>query len=502
MPIAPPAFRFKLALAAALALVGDFLLFEREPGLNLVIFAVVWLAAVLTMDPAVRHDGLALKAFGLAAVLALVQVDRPSLVGGVLFGTALGVAVLAPRAPAGEDAWRWTQRMVVAGLRAVVAPWRDLRTALRARRGPVRFAVMLTAAVLPVAGGLVFLWLFAVANPLISDAIGHLRLPAPDVARIVFWMAVAAAVWTTLRPPGWVRKDKLPRLRRLAGQNAGLPIATPASVALSLALFNALFAVQNGLDLVFLWSGAPLPDGVTFADYAHRGAYALIATALLAGLFVLVFLRPGSPTAESDPVRWLVVAWILQNVFLVASTALRTLDYVDAYALTRLRIAALLWMGLVALGLVLILWRLLRGKSGSWLINANALAAGAVLLACSVVDLGAFAAAWNVRHAREVGGRGVELDLCYLRELKGAGLVSLAELEQRPLTPDVRDRVAWTRRELRREVYAAQSDPLSWRWRDARRLARDASLPGATPLEAGRRNCNGRPTPLTTAPKP
>jgi len=500
MPTAP-AFRIKLLLAAALVVVGDFLLFEREPGLNLVLFAVAWLAAVMAANPAVRHGRLELAALGLAGLLAAIQVDRPSLVGWLLFGAALGVAVLAPRAPVGEDAWRWVQRFVVSGLKAVARPVLDLRKLrrVRARRSPVKTTAVLAAAVLPLGGGLVFLWLFSLANPLISDAISRLRLSEPDVGRIVFWLVVAAAVWTTLRPPGWVRKERLPRLSRPAGQDVGLPIATPASVALSLAIFNALFALQNGLDLAFLWSGAPLPDGVTFADYAHRGAYPLVATALLAGVFVLVFLRPGSPTAQSDPVRWLVVAWILQNVFLVASTALRTLDYVDAYALTRLRVAALLWMGLVALGLVLILWRLLRSRSGSWLINANALAVGVVLVACSVVDLGAVAAAWNVRHAREAGGRGVELDLCYLGTLRGAALVSLAELEQRPLAPDFRDRVAWKRRELRGQMYIAQDDPLSWRWRDARRLARDANLPGAAPLEAAQRDCDGR---LIQAPRP
>ena len=65
-------------------------------------------------------------------------------------------------------------------------------------------------------------------------------------------------------------------------------------MTLSLAAFNLIFALQNGLDIFFLWSGAPLPEGMTLAEYAHRGAYPLIATALLAGLFVLVTMRPRS----------------------------------------------------------------------------------------------------------------------------------------------------------------------------------------------------------------
>jgi Domain of unknown function (DUF4173) len=172
---------------------------------------------------------------------------------------------------------------------------------------------------------------------------------------------------------------------------------------------------------------------MTLAEYAHRGAYPLIVTALLAALFVLVALRPGSATARLPLARWLVAGWIAQNLFLVANAALRTWDYVEAYSLTILRIAALLWMALVAVGLGLVLWRMLRERSAAWLINSNLAAAGVLLSAVCFVDLGAVAAQWNVRHAREVDGTGAELDLDYLDALGVSSLLALIELEQRGL---------------------------------------------------------------------
>ncbi len=65
--------------------------------------------------------------------------------------------------------------------------------------------------------------------------------------------------------------------------------------------------------------------------------------------------------------RRLVTLWIAQNVLLVASSILRTIDYIAVYSLTPWRIAALAWMALVAVGLVLILWRMWRGLSARWL---------------------------------------------------------------------------------------------------------------------------------------
>ncbi|PZQ59395.1 MAG: DUF4173 domain-containing protein [Phenylobacterium zucineum] len=499
-------FWTKVLLLATVVAAADGLIFIATGlGANLGLVGLAWAGGLALAVPAVRGDRLGRIALAFAALFALLQIERATLLGWVLFLIAIGVAALAPRAGRVDDAWRWFQRLVVGGFMGLIGPVRDVRRVLRARgrRRNARLVDLLLVLALPVLGGGVFVALFAQANPVIEQTLDTLRLPEPDVRRIAFWAGVAVVVWAALRPGGLRRPLALPGLDR----ELTLPGVTTASITLSLAVFNAIFAVQNGLDLAYLWGGLGLPEGTTFAEYAHRGAYPLIATALLAGLFVLVFLRPGSATASDRRVRWLVTAWVAQNLFLVASTALRTLDYVEAYSLTRMRIAALLWMGLVAIGLALILWRLLRGRSAAWLINANALTAGLVLAFCSVADLGAIAAAWNVRHAREVGGAGVDLDLCYMQlTLGGASLVPLARLEASLPSSEFRDRVSFVRQGVQARVTGWQSDWREWRWRDARRLAEAERITGPTPpLLHERRDCGGRllpAMPVTRAPAP
>jgi len=498
-----PSFWIKAALAVGLIAAADFLLFDRTPGLNLGLFALGLSAALALANPGVRATRLPMVALALAALFAALQLERPTFVGALLFVVAIGVAALAARAPAADDGWRWAQRLVAAGFKSLAGPVFDLHRLLkaRARSRTLKVTAVLLAAMLPVWGGALFLWLFATANPVIEQGLASLRLPEADLGRGVFWSVVGLTAWAVLRPRGLRRTVKRPGL----DGDVDVPGVTTASIAASLTVFNVLFAVQNGLDIAFLWSGAGLPEGVTFADYAHRGAYSLIATALLAGLFVLLFLRPGSATAAQRPIRALVVLWVAQTLFLVASTARRTLDYVDAYSLTRVRIAALLWMGLVAMGLVLVCWRLLRAKSSSWLINANLLAVGLVQALCSFVDLGAVAAHWNVRHAREVGGRGVNLDVCYLEELEGSAIVSLAELEQRPLAPELRSRVVMVRHLIVARIEDRQSHWRSWRFRDARRLARMRAVLGGegAPWPLGvEDNCEARPLARPKPPMP
>jgi hypothetical protein len=487
-------FAEKIVLAILLVTLADWVFFLQRTGSTLGIYAALLATVTVIVRPAILRSRSALAAAAAALLFASALFDDPSLLAAALFWTAATMAALLPRAGF-DDGWRWTKRLAVQLVLAIVLPVRDwvrLRVARR-RRGPIGMVRRLPVLWLPLIGSLLFLALFASANPLIGDAFARLDLLVVvggfSLTRLAFWVALTVVVWSLLRPAAF-------RLGP-AGQREvdfSLPGVSAASVTLSLLAFNIIFALQNGLDLAFLWSRASLPEGMTLAEYAHRGAYPLIATALLAALFVLVILRPGSPLAESATIRRLVYLWIGQNVLLVASTILRTVDYVEAYSLTILRIAALLWMGLVAVGLLLICYRIWRRKSGAWLINANLLAASIVLAGCAFVDLGAAAASWNVRHARDVGGRGTALDLCYVQRLGSSALLPLIEMESRPLAPQLRERVSWARNLAMDRLETRQRDWHGWTFRGHRRLGVAHRLVAARRLprvHANRRPCGG-----------
>ena len=496
----PRRYSFLLKLGGALLLVAlaDLLYWLQNAGSTIGLFALSLLAltACLRMEMFRRWPSrLALAA---AAFFALALTADPGPLALLLYWIALTLAALLPRAAGFDNGVRWMPRLIVHGVCSPFGPLRDFLLAHRAkrRRGSTGLARRALILVVPAIGSAIFLALFAQANPLIEQALARIDLrlePSVEtVVRMIFWSTIFLAAWSLFRPTRFA----LGRIPPLADPGLALPGLSLASVTVSLIAFNAIFALQNGLDLVFLWSGAALPEGMTLAEYAHRGAYPLIATALLAGLFVLAALRPSSATAASRPVRILVTLWIAQNLLLVASTMLRTFDYIEAYSLTRLRIAALVWMGLVAVGLALICYRLLRGKSGAWLINANMLAALLVLASSTTVDLGRMAAAWNVRHAREAGGRGAALDLCYLNNLGSSALLPLIELESRHIPAELRERVGWVRSRIMEALAHQQADWHGWTWRGAQRLeaaeARAAAL--RLPRRRGEaRQCDGRP---------
>ena len=484
-------FRFlaKLAMAAVLLALSDVVFFGYRGGSVMGGFALVWLLFVAVSQPAARRSRAGRIGIAAAFFYALVLILDPGVLAVLLFLTAMGSVALLAR-HGFDHAGYWLLRLCIL---AAMAPFRvaiDLTHAMRLlpRDGTRTRSIVLHVA-MPFAGGAIFLLLFASANPVIGDVFAAAAMPDLElfVPHAVLLLVTLCLVWPSLRPRT-VRMSKRTRLSR----DAAFEVPVTAML-LTLGVFNAVFMVENALDLVFLWSGAALPAGVTLADYAHRGAYTLILTALLAGGFVLFALRPGSPAAANGGVRALLLAFVAQNILLVASSMLRLVDYIAAYSLTVLRIAALAWMVSVAIGLVLVCWRLMAGRSAGWLINANALVLLGMLSLFGIVDAGAFAAAWNVRHARN----GNTLDLCYLESLGTSSLIPLIQLRNAPVNRVTRDRAAALSERIRAELRASQSHWQGWSVTGARRLEKSDRMLRDAPKSPGPRwdgrACDGAP---------
>lgn len=281
---------------------------------------------------------------------------------------------------------------------------------------------------LPAVLSTVFVALFAAANPVIEQWVSLLNpkliFEYLSIPRVLFWTMMLALVWPFVHVR-WRRRKVATTIAADAPELAPLPPFVPAefipaeflgpsTVLRSLILFNLLFAAQSVLDGIYLWGHVALPANMTYAAYAHRGAYPLIATALLAAAFVLVAMRPGGAAEKSPVIRPLVYLWVGQNVLLVASSILRLDLYVDIYMLTYWRIAAFIWMGLVALGLILIVARIALNRSNRWLIGANLITLTIVLYGCSLTNFDAFVADYNVAHSQEMTGKGGQIDFNYL----------------------------------------------------------------------------------------
>jgi len=170
--------------------------------------------------------------------------------------------------------------------------------------------------------------------------------------------------------------------------------------------------------------------------------------------------------------------WMAQTVFLVASAIARMGLYIDAYALTYLRVVGLIVMSLIAAGIVLIALRIALSKSNVWLINANAIVLVATLYAACFINFDRVIADYNVANCREMGGNGVPLDIPYLKSLGPSALPALHHFETNPKT--LGSPKSWlvkkARSKLAAELQHRQSDWRSWTYRGYRLMHGPQSL--------------------------
>jgi Domain of unknown function (DUF4173) len=418
--------------ALGLTALSDFLLFDGQFGLSLVLLGLTASLVALAINRTCSNARLALgsASYTLALLPILENISALS-VCIFLILSAAGTLIISDdlRGSVFDRLLRLGQFFLTVPARSTIdiVRWRKVAKAVGA---PVLRFAQVGIWIMPVVIGLVFLALFEDANPIIAALIAKIDLwyllRLLDIDRMVFWVTSFVIIWPFVRARLPQRKAKViagpkPETDVAAGGGETLEsiLFGPAAIVRSLLVFNGLFAVQSLLDATYLIGGVSLPVGMTYAGYAHRGAYPLIVTALLAAAFVLIALREGSKARESHLIRSLVYVWVAQNVLLVLSSILRLELYVSSYGLTYWRIAAFIWMGLVALGLLSIIWRIWADKSAEWLVGANLLAGIVVLYAACFLNFGLIIARTNV----ELGGR----DMRYVTRLGAAALPAIDE---------------------------------------------------------------------------
>lgn len=444
-----------------LAALADLLFWSHAPGISVAIFAgavfavsvsgltrrawlrpaLLLLLAALPVIEYAQALSLAFLAGGL--ILALVWSRLPEAAPAAIGPAALAFAHDLPS--------RWVEPLRPRTLRRVA------RTTLPAVNGTALRGRLLRDWAFPVGGTLVFSALLLEANPALQRLLS-LDLDAYDLfRRALFWTGIAVLVFPFLSIPLGER-DRAAWTPRLPGLGIN-----PGSVLRALAMFNLLIAVQVVTDVSILVGGAALPEGMSYADYAHRGAYPLLATAILAGAFALV----ANPfLAEHRAIRPLMLLWLAQNLVICGAAALRLDLYIDVYGLTYLRIQTLIWMGLVAAGLTLSLWQVARGRPNRWLLLRTGALALLTLYACCFVNFAGIIAAGNL--PRE------QVDLSYVCGLDRTAAAAIRTASTghdrlRPMTcpaslsPRIDGWQEWGYRKWRVARYVAATDASKWK---------------------------------------
>ncbi|WP_299586531.1 DUF4153 domain-containing protein [uncultured Tateyamaria sp.] len=410
----------RAAMLGLLIALGDALVWQVVPGLSLAVLgAAVFLVGLGLAWPRLSaRTRVTAGAGAMLSLLPLVELVQPLSVLVALAGLSAVAAVLAGVQRA--DLMRAALRLWwIAPTQTVTDSVQSVRALQHVSPRGIDLRALAMGWALPGLATLIFGALLAGANPVLDRVLIQIttwEVPAPDMWRLWFWTFLGAAIWPVL--VAYRMRERL-RYRRPARATVVRPgLINAQSVARSLVAFNALFAVQTGMDVLYLYGDVALPEGISPASYAHRGAYPLLATALLAGLFA-VLARPH--LGARPVVRMLMMLWLAQTLALVFASVWRLDLYVDTFGLTRLRLAAYIWMDVVAVGLGITAQQVWQDRPTGWMTTRCAILGAVVLYACTIVNFDNLVAQHNLT-------RNVPEDRKMLCELSEAAMPAITRL--------------------------------------------------------------------------
>jgi hypothetical protein len=452
-----------LLLAVGVGIVVDITVPGHQAGLNAVVVMVALLGAACVAagrDGLGRYDRadawLPAGAIWLAA-MAVIRADSWLVEADLLFAAALAGGTIAALAgaritrglvPRVLDAAGAVVAAALTGAISVVRPQeavagvepaaphdggRSIRDRLRPWL-PVYRGLLLATPIL-----LVFALLFASADAVFAGlARDALRLPVSIdledltgravVVLMVAWVAAGVFALGAGRLPLLIpgpSASPVPPARSLGAASAaelarGRGALGSTEAATVLVAVDALFAAFVVLQLAYLFGGHDTlaVAGMTYADYARRGFFELVAVAVLAGTLVVCL---------DLAVRWRSRAQLAAGVALLALTGVvlasalvRLRLYQDAYGWTELRFVVLVAIGWLAVALGLTAW-LVATRRTRWTLHVLGILVLATVAGMSVVGPQSFVADRNLERALDpslvpAGGRS-GLDRAYLASL-------------------------------------------------------------------------------------
>jgi len=478
-----------VAAAGALGVAGQLLFFEVGLGMNFPMAIGLLLLggwAVRRRTPRlIGPDGwLAPAALGFAA-FAAVRADPTIVALDLLTSLALAGAALAAFGGA-RVIERPISGLIGIGLRAIGWAFAGAVPAIGGARDGLPSSGALTRRgrpALPVLRGLaiavpivlVFIALFSSADAVFARVFDNLfgfdldlgDLPGRIVlAGVLGWFAAGGLALAAAE-----HRDLTPSV----GSPSGWRVGTTEAITVLLAI-EAVFLLFVGLQAAYLFGGLDTlqATGLTYADYARRGFFELVAVAVLAGGIVI-----GLERLSRDRSRLLVgaaIGLVLLTGVVLASAALRLRLYQEAFGWTELRLYVLATIVLLGVGAITLLV-LLAADRVRWLGHILIATALAIGLALNLIGPVRFITEQNVARVLDPtlvppNGR-TGIDDVYVLSLGDDAIPSLAGV-----LPELEGSEAQVMAEaLGRRLDELRSDPGvdAWQaWNAGRAAARDA----------------------------
>ncbi|MEX0649795.1 MAG: DUF4173 domain-containing protein [Candidatus Andersenbacteria bacterium] len=209
---------------------------------------------------------------------------------------------------------------------------------------------------------------------------------------------------------------KIPQTKTDEKSKAVTPGGRNTEVLVFLGLISTLFLVFIAFQITYLFGGETniAKAGFTYAEYARRGFWELLAVAMLS--LVVLFVSEKYAGVESKRNKqFLIPALVLiAEVIIVIASAFKRLSlYIDAYSLTALRFYAAGFIMLLLALFILLTVKFMKAKQEQFFTFGTLLLVITFLVAVNIVNPDAFIAKSNMEQYNRTG----KIDVLHVGEL-------------------------------------------------------------------------------------
>jgi Leucine-rich repeat (LRR) protein len=193
-----------------------------------------------------------------------------------------------------------------------------------------------------------------------------------------------------------------------------------------LVVLNLMLLLLNSLDVGYLWVDGKLPEGMKHKEFVHDGVGSLIASLIFAIIIMLYYFRGRlNYHSKNKTLKLLAYVWIVQNIFMIISTAYRNNMYIEESGISYKKIGLYVYLMLCLIGLVTTYIKISRNKSNMYLIRVNPWCYYAILIVSCLINWDVIITGFNLNKAFKENKK---LEKYYLADLSFKNLPQLLVL--------------------------------------------------------------------------
>jgi len=386
------------------------LFYRQSIGLNILLFAVITNIVLLVFNPSkYKEKGTIIKAF-IFLFTAFFVFKSPSV---LTFFTMLISFVLLVGSVSESKSAIYIQLIngMYSSIIASFAHYFDrIQNEIEAvEKQKINYVFWLKIIGIPILFLSLFIGLYRNSNPIFNNLIGRVDFSFINIQWLLFTVLgyylfynisnpikIEPATEKDLNTVNYLIKEKLKPVTvdKIKNENQ--------LGAILIILLNILIGILIITDYLYLNADINVDNAIGFSEKVHQGIYTLIFSIMVAiGLIIYFFRGNLNFYKENKILKIATYIWILLNLILVFTTALKNQLYVIQFGYTYKRIGVYVYLTLVAIGLVFTFIKVYRIKNIVFLFRQNLQVAFIILILASSINWDVFITNYNLYEVKK-----------------------------------------------------------------------------------------------------